>query len=145
MESSDTEHPLEALLTAEEDDRPETLDLGDTEIDTEQFLSRLSVIQGVAFKLQKLQKDLEMVRRTGLRDEDVVDLLYGRNSQLTKGQIKAVMNALNDIDRRLDSASAREDLLVRVVADVSDETMSDTRDVFEDLGRLNSRYGGDDE
>ncbi|MFB6202466.1 MAG: hypothetical protein ABEI98_10715 [Halorhabdus sp.] len=148
MQSSDhedEERPLEALLTAEEDDRPDTLSLGDTEIDADTFCSRLSVIQGVAMKLEVLQEDLEALRRTRLRDEDVVDLLYGRNSQLTKTQIRAVMEAVDDIDRRLDSASAREDLLVRITSDVSDETMADTRDVFEDLGRLNRRYGGDDE
>jgi len=135
---------LEALLDADEDERPDTLQLGETEIETDRFLSRLSVIQGVALKLQKLRADLDSLRRTGLRDEDVVDLLYGRNSGLTKTQIRTVMETLDDLDRRLDSASAREDLLVRLVADLGDETMSETEEIFEDLDRLNRRYGGDD-
>jgi hypothetical protein len=142
-DGGEDERPLEALLTAEEDERPDAIAFGDTEIDTDEFVSRLSVIRDVGIKLEVLQEDLEALRRTGLRDGDVVDLLYGRNAGLNKSTIESVMETVDDLDRRLDSSSAREDLLVRLVADLSDETLTETEEVFDELARLNTRYRGD--
>jgi arginine utilization protein RocB len=127
--------PLEELFVDE--DRPDEITVSeDLTIDTAEFHERLEAVADAADALDTLADDAAALRRSGLYDDDVESLLYGRNSGLTKSTIAAVMDALDGLTGTAD----REDLLVTLIADVSDESKADTRAVFEELRRLRSRY-----
>jgi hypothetical protein len=131
-----TDDPLEELFV-DEDDRPEEIEVDEEiTIDTEEFHARLEAVADAAEALDTLASDAAAIRRSGLYDDDVEALLYGRNSALTKSTISAVMDALDGVTGTAD----REDLLLTLIADVADESKADTRAVFEELRRLRSRY-----
>ena len=78
------------------------------------------------------------MRRTGLTDEDVVALLYGRNASLTK---TAIQTTLETIDGTIDDIErgnhpTKRDLLVRLVADASNLGIRDTDAVLDELERF---------
>jgi aspartate/tyrosine/aromatic aminotransferase len=128
--------PLEELF-GDEDDRPDEIEVREgVTIDTAEFHDRLEAVADAADALDTLADDAAALRRSGLYDDDVESLLYGRNSGLTKSTISAVMDALDGLTGTAD----REDLLVTLIADVSGESKADTRVVFEELRRLRSRY-----
>jgi alkylhydroperoxidase family enzyme len=131
-----TDDPLEELFV-DEDDRPDEITVSeDLTIDTAEFHERLEAVADAADALDMLADDAAALRRSGLYDDDVEALLYGRNSALTKSTISAVMDALDGVTGTAD----REDLLLTLIADVADENKADTRAVFEELRRLRSRY-----
>lgn len=131
-----TDAPLEELFV-DEDGRPDEIEVReDLTIDTAEFHDRLGAVADAADALDTLASDAAAIRRSGLYDDDVEALLYGRNSSLTKSTISAVMDALDGVSGSAD----REELLVTLIADVSGEGKVDTREVFEELSRLRSRY-----
>jgi alkylhydroperoxidase family enzyme len=133
--SDTTDDPLEELFVDE--DRPDEITVSeDLTIDTAEFHDRLEAVADAADALDTLADDAAALRRSGLYDDDVEALLYGRNSALTKSTISAVMDALDGVTGTAD----REDLLLTLIADVADESKADTRAVFEELRRLRSRY-----
>jgi hypothetical protein len=128
--------PLEELFV-DEDDRPDEIEVReDLAIDTAEFHDRLGALSNAADALDTLASDAAALRRSGLYDDDVQALLYGRNSQLTKTTISSVMAALDDVS----AGDDREELLVTLIADVSGEGKAGTREVFEELRRVRSRY-----
>ena len=127
-------NPLDRLFV-DEDDRPEAINIGQaTAMNTEEFVDRLNSIAEAADRVTKLAEDAEAIRQTGLRESDARDLIYGRNSGLRKSDIEAVFEALDDV------AGGRNDLLVRLVADVAGLSQSETREVLEELRELRERY-----
>lgn len=129
--------------TPGDDERPDEVDVGDVTLDTAEFHERLDAIANAADAVATLSDDVRALRETGLRDDDVVDLLYGRNAGLNKSTIETVIETLDDIERR--SRDKPITLLHRLVADLGDLTLDETGTVFRELGDLRERYGGDDE
>ena len=113
----------------------------EVDLDADEFLDRLASINEASESLSALAEDLDSLRRTGLDDEDVVSLLFGRNHGLNKGTVRKVLLSIDEV--RTDasgSTSDRRDLLVRLVADASDSTLSETEAVFQELDRLAEKY-----
>ena len=132
-----TETPLDRLFADE--DRPDEVDVdAATTIDADRFVEQMETIADAADRIDTIGRDAERLREVGLRESDVRALIYGRNAGVRKGDIDAVLDALDDV------ASGRGDLLTRMVADVSGLTLSDTEEILDELGRLNDRYGGED-
>jgi hypothetical protein len=71
----------------------------------------------------------------------VRDLLYGRNSSLNKRTIEAVQATLGEVESDSGHDGGRRRLLIRLVADISGEGLNDTEQVFDELDRLNDKYG----
>jgi len=133
------ENPLVRLFD-EDAEQPETVAVETSErISAQDFASRLESLANAADAINRIQQDVGMLRQTGLREEDVRDLVYGRNSGIRKGDIEAVFDGIDDVRR------GRDDLLVKLLADVSGLSQTDTREVLDELRDLRSRYGEGDE
>lgn len=139
-----TDNPLEELYVDEEN-RPDEIELENVTIDTEQFHEQMRALATAAASIETLAADLRELRRSGLTDDDVVALLYGRNASLNKSTIETV---LETIDRTADDLEAgrseRRELFIRLLADVSNLTISDTEAVVGELEDVAERYGYDD-
>jgi len=127
----------------DEKETPETVDIDGLELDGSVFVDRLEAISKAVDQLSALADDARTLRESRLDEGDVRDLIYGRNSSLNKSTIEAVFDGLDDVAR------GDEQLLVRLVADVSGLSMSDTDEVLAEMSRLQRRYGtrseGDDD
>ena len=110
-----------------------------------EFHRHLSKVAEAAHRLSTLSSDLRVLRATGLRDSDVVDLLYARNTAIRKGDAKAVMDAVDDLSERLERANpaALRMLLVRIISDMTKLNLKDVREVLGELDRLHKQYGSD--
>lgn len=141
MTDDDEQDPLERILTSDEEDRPDEVAVSDDGpiIDVEEFYYRLGSLADAADALVRLQEDIAALRQTGLDEQDARDLMYGRNSQLTKSDIDAIFGAIDDVER------GSSDLLVRLLSDVSGLNLQETEEVVSELNRLREKYGGDDE
>lgn len=96
-ENNDTDDPLEELF-GDEDDRPDEIEMSeDLTIDTGEFHAHLRTLANAADALDTLAGDAAAIRRSGLHDDDVEALLYGRNASLTKSTISVVIGALDDV------------------------------------------------
>jgi len=136
---SDDETPLDRLF-ADEDEHPDRVDVGEiTAMNADEFVARLEVVAEASEKVADLANDLERLRKTGLREEDAKDLLYGRNAGMAKRDIEAVFTAVDDVRR------GNGDLLVRLLSDVSGLNLSDTREVLDELERLRNYYADETE
>lgn len=137
------ETDIETLRELADDNQlPATVTVGDIEIDAAEFVDRFNAVAEAMDSLDALASNVAALRRTGLRDNDVVDLLYGRNHGLTKTTIAAVLDGLDEIERDLERD--REELLVTLVADTSDVGKRDVRETFEELASLRAQYGDDE-
>lgn len=141
---TDDTSPLEDLYV-DADDRPDEIDLEHTTIDTEAFHDRMADLATAAAAIDTLATDLRALRRTGLTDEDVVALLYGRNAGLNKSTIETVLETVDETTADLESGcDARRALFIRLLADVSGLSISDTEQVVGELETVAERYGYDD-
>lgn len=127
---------------ADDDQLPATVTVDDVEIDAAEFISRLDAVAEAMDSLDTLASNVAALRRTGLQDDDVVALLYGRNHGLNKTTVTSVIDGLDEIERDLERD--REELLVTLVADTSDVGKRDVRETFEELASLRAQYGDDD-
>lgn len=119
-------------------------DAPEDDLDAEALQDRLTAIEEAMGALATISEDVTRLRQTGLDDEDVVALLFGRNRELTKGSIRAVLDGVDDVGDRAGAGPAdREELLVRLVSDLTDATMSETRTVLDELDRLGRKYNDD--
>jgi uncharacterized membrane protein YdfJ with MMPL/SSD domain len=131
---SDEDAPLVRLFDA--DERPDEVAIETSErVDAAEFVAQLEALADAAEAINRIQRDLEAVRGVGLRDDDVRDLIYGRNSGLAKRDIEAVFGGISDVEQ------GRGDLLVKLLADVSGLSQTDTREVLDELRDLRDRYG----
>ncbi|USZ73744.1 hypothetical protein [Natronosalvus halobius] len=139
---TDDEHPLEELLT----NADEELELEDVTIDTEQFHADLVKVAQAAESIETLATDLRALRRSGLTDEDVVALLYGRNASLNKSTIETALETIDETIADFESGKRKpkRDLLVRLVYDLSGLGKQETETVVDELEALVERYGYDD-
>lgn len=137
--------PLEALVV-DDDDHPDEIELERVTIDTEQFHEQLTEVAKASEAIETLATDLRALRRSGLTDDDVVALLYGRNAGLNKSTIETVLDTMDGTIDDLESGKRRKkrDLLVRLVSDVSNLGKRDTEHVVDELEALVERYGYDD-
>lgn len=128
--------PLERIATVLDDD---SIHVEAGAFDTGAFRENLEAIADAAEALDTLASDAATLRESGLHEQDVVDLLYGRNASLTKTEIESVLGALSQIE----SGTNRSSLLRRLVADLSGLSQSTTGDVLQDLRRLHNMYSVD--
>lgn len=144
---SEAEHetsPLEDLYV-DEDEQPDDVELGSVTIDTEQFHDQMAAIATAAASIETLATDLRELRRSGLTDEDVVALLYGRNAGLNKSTIETVLETIDATVDDIESGQRkRRELFVRLLADVSNHSIGDTEHVVDELEDVVERYGYDD-
>lgn len=131
------------LADRDADERPDTVHIGEVEMDTSEFVNKLNAVADAAESLTRLESELDALRATGLTEQDIRDLLYGRNSSLNKTTIEAVQSTLGEVESDMGHGSGRRELLIRLVADVSGEGIKDTQEVFDELDRLNDKYGDD--
>ena len=101
-EATHNENALERLLV-DEDERPDEIETDGVTIDTNEFHDRLATIATAADAIETLATDLRALRRSGLDDEDVVALLYGRNASLNKSTIESVLETVDEISSRAES------------------------------------------
>ena len=141
MSEGDAETPLDRLFVEDAADRPDAIVVDEvTTLDTDTFVERLDSLAAAAEAVDTLASDLERVRQTGLTDEDARDLLYGRNAGLAKRDIEALFDAIDAL------ADGRADRPVeRLLAELSDLTLSETRDLLDELDRLHTKYGDRDD
>jgi len=114
----------------------------ETDITVGEFVDRLETIAEAAEKLLVLQSDLRALRDTGLTDEDVVALLYGRNSRLNKGDIRRTISTLDDIGERLrGTPENQKQLLKRLVSSLERSLkLDDIEETFDQLKNLHDEY-----
>jgi uncharacterized membrane protein YdfJ with MMPL/SSD domain len=128
------DNPLVRLF--DEDERPAEVIVETSErVDASEFVAGLDALADAAHSIDRIQRDLEAIRSVGLRDNDVRDLIYGRNSGLAKRDIEAVLGGISDVQH------GRGDLLVKLLADVSALSQTDTREVLDELRDLRDHYG----
>lgn len=135
---------LETLVQMDEEDLPESVAIGETEMDAQEFVDRLETLATAAASISRLADDLGALRKTGLADEDVVALLYGRNANLTKGTIRSVLSAIDDVESATDTASGRERLFTRLIGDISGAGIRESGEVLGELNKLADQYPADD-
>jgi len=123
--------------TSEEQDPPETEALQAGEL-----AEQIEQVAEAAQRITRLQKDLQALQKTGLTDEDVVALLYGRNASLNKGEIESVLGALSDLESQLDqSPEDRRHLLVRLVSALNrDLTLDAVEQAIGGIEELREKY-----
>lgn len=137
---NDDEDPLEALFA---DDPPDEIEVGeDLTIDTAEFFDRLDALADAAAVVGSLADDVATLRRSGLEDADVTALIYGRKHDLTKKNIEATLDALDDIQSG--GGADREEMLLMLTRDISHVNKGEVEQVFEELRDLRARYGGGD-
>jgi len=134
---------LEALF---DDESPETVELEDVTIDTADFHEQLAQLATAAESLETLATDLRALRRSGLTDDDVVALLYGRNASLTKGSIETILETTDDVIDALegDKRVRKRELLICLLYDQTDLGKRKTEAVVDELEAVVERYGYDD-
>lgn len=133
--------PLRVLFDDDLDDPERVVLEGGERIDTDEFRAALLDLAEASRLVAKLADDIAALRETGLREDDIVALLWGRTT-LNKSEVRAVLDALKDVGGNLDSTSGRRRLLKRLVADMSGEGIQTTKAVFAELDDLRDRYGG---
>lgn len=140
MTDNEPENPLKRPYVEDDSEFPETVAIDDVTIDAQEFLDRLESLDDAAKAVTTLAHDLEQLRETRLSDDDARDLIYGRNSSLTKRDIEAMFDAVDDL------SSGRADRpLVRLLADVSGLNLAEVEEMIDELDRLHERYGDDDD
>lgn len=135
---TDNENPLDRLFIEDRNDRPDDVVLDElTTMPTREFVDCLEAIADASEAVNTLAADVETLRQTGLTDADAKALLYGRNHDLGKRDIETLFDATDRI------AGGKADRpLVRLLSDLSGETLSDTETFIEELDRLRRKYGG---
>jgi hypothetical protein len=128
-----TDNPLLRLFDEGDQLAEATVETGER-VDAEEFVNQLETLAEAADAITRIQRDLEALRSVGLREADVRDLIYGRNSGLAKRDIEAVFDGIDDVQH------GRGDLLVKLLADVSSLSQTDTRAVLDELRDLHERY-----
>ncbi|RLM32646.1 hypothetical protein [Haloarcula sp. Atlit-120R] len=140
--NADQQTPFDRLFVQDADDRPDEIVVDElTTMDAEAFVAQLDALAEAAEAITTMAEDLERLRKTGLSDEDARDLIYGRNSDLTKTEIEALVGAIDDVRA---GTTGSYDPIERLLADVSDLSLSETRELMGELDRLQRRYGGVD-
>ncbi|WP_254810633.1 hypothetical protein [Natronosalvus amylolyticus] len=145
MSTNADSDPLETLF-GDEADRPDEIELEDATVDTKLFHERLTQLAQAAESLETLATDLRALQRSGLTDEDVVDLLYGRNASLTKESIRTTLETTDEIIQALEGEKRvrKRELLIGLLYDQTDLGKRETESVVEELEALVERYGYDD-
>jgi len=135
---SDDETPFDRLFVEDADDRPDELVVDDlTTIDAAEFVDCLEAIAGASEAITTLAADLEVLRETGLDEQDAKHLIYGRNRDLGKRDIDTLFDAIDTV------AAGRADRpLVRLLASVSKQNQTETAAFLDELERLYEKYGG---
>jgi len=132
------ETPFDRLFVEDRDERPDEIVLDElTTMDTAEFVDCLDAIADASAAITTLAADLERLRQTGLDEADAKALMYGRNHDLGKRDIETLFEA---VDRIAEGKTDRP--LVRLLADVSGENLSDTEAFLDELERLHEKYGG---
>ncbi|MHC3382102.1 hypothetical protein [Haloarcula sp. H-GB5] len=139
--SDNQETPFDRLFAADVDDCPEEIVVDElTTMETQEFVAQLEALAEAAEAVTSMAEDLERLRQTGLDDDDARDLIYGRNSNLTKTEIETLFGALDDVRA---GTTGSYDPIERLLADISDLSLSKTRGLMDELDRLQRKYGED--
>jgi len=130
-------NPLDRIFVEEPEDRPAEVVVDElTTMDATEFVERLESLAAATKAVETLTQDLERLRETGLSDEDARDLIYGRNSGVAKRDIEAMFDTVDQLgDGRADRP------VERLLSELSDLNLSETRELMDELDRLNQRYG----
>lgn len=136
-----SETPLDRLFVEDRSERPDEIVVDElTTMNASEFVARLEMLSDAAQVVSGMAHDLERLRKTGLSDDDARDLIYGRNNHLTKTEIEAMFDAVDQIsDGRADRP------VERLLSEVSGLNLSETSELVDELDRLNQMYGGDSE
>ena len=131
------QNPLDRIFIEDTDDRPDEIVVEEmTTMDATEFVNRLESLANAAEAVETLTSDLEQLRQTGLSDADARDLIYGRNNSLTKSDIEAMFDAVDQL------AGGRADRPVeRLLSEISGLNLTETSELMEELDRLNRNYG----
>lgn len=101
----------------------------------ERFVERLETLERVEYRLKNLQDEIHGLD-TGLDDEDVVRLLYGRPNDLTLNQIREAFDGLAEVER-----ADTDEVLKYLVAGFGDSTLADAETFVEQVQGLREQYG----
>lgn len=110
-------------------------------IGVEEFQKILGSLERALDQIGVLVDTLDDLRSTGLREEDLVALLYGRNRHLNKGTIRSVIGAISEMEVDLKNPSRHDRLLRILLADISGEGKKKTGAVLAGLRKIADRYG----
>ena len=133
-------NPLDRIFVEDADDRPAEIVADEvTTMETSEFVERLESLAAAAEAVETMATDLERLRETGLSDGDARDLIYGRNNSLTKRDIEAMFDA---VDQLADGRSDRP--VERLLSEISGLNLTETEELMDELDRLNRRYGAID-
>ncbi len=109
------------------DDRPDVTD--------EEFLQAVEALERVEQQVDQLSDAVESID-TGLTETDTVALLYGRRNSLNKTTVEEAFQTLDDITAKRD-----RELIVRLLGQYSDLTLSEAEEFLSEVDTLRNRYG----
>lgn len=100
-----------------------------------EFVHKLQSIERAANSLEALRGDVASIN-TGLREEDAIRLIYGRNGNWSLSDIRSMFDTLDTI-----SGASDRKLIVRLLADLGNVKLDDSEEFYEEVERLRERYG----
>lgn len=143
--TSDLENRIRDTFLVEETDGNDLSGEGTSnvadELDIKALCDRMERISGAATKLEALGDDLAKIRGSKLDDEDIVALLYGRNTSITKTEVRDLLKGFDDLMSDLESTRGRRDAFVRLLAHFSGRNLSEVRRTLDDLEALFQKLG----
>jgi hypothetical protein len=122
-------------------DRPDEIVVDElTLMDAGEFVDRLEAIAAASEAIDELTAELAELRQTGLADEDLQDLIYGRNRACTKSEIEAVFEAIDELE------SGRADRpMERLLSGLTGYSLTECEEILAELELLHAKYGDRDE
>lgn len=105
----------------------------------ERVESLIDRFEKVEREVGHMADDLSRLADTGLEDDDLVLLLWGRKSDRTKRGTEDALDAIRDIGNK-----DPRDVMIRLTAAYGKMNLDEAEDLVEDLYTLRDRYGGGD-
>jgi fructose-specific phosphotransferase system component IIB len=110
----------------------------DVSVEGDEFLEALNSVDGMILQVRRVQQEL-MDLNTGLEREDAIRLIYGKNPDLTLGEVEETFDALDAI------AEADEfDLGERLLSMKTDLNLQEAAEVISEIEKLAEKYATED-
>jgi len=125
---------LSRILSSEEE-IPE-----DVEFSAQEFREALDTVVKASEVIAQIASSLDGIREMGLREQDLRDLIWARESSLNKGEIEDVFDTIDEIREKVEVSSTRYELVVDLISRVGGIKKKSTGLVLDEVMLLSRRY-----